>query len=338
MKPENIWKKLEREGPGIAETGMVQYLLTPDSPVDIFLSLDLPTKKRMLILRTDIKYIYKPDNFPDLKGIDVNTGRITGDEKSLGNITLTQKDPQNSEIFSALAEDLIQVVKDSKLKKEAIKSFYSRLEDWIRFLEKYGDSGLSRERARGLFGELWFLHKYLILNNYPDSVDSWTGPERTHQDFRFSGVAVEVKTTIMKMPQKIRIASELQLDATGLTNLFLYHLSVIERAGDQLILPELVETIRRSLSSSPHGKQTFERILHSAGYLDIHVPKYSQTGYAIKNESFYLVTDAFPKLTGVDLPPGVGDLRYSVGVSECQPFLVEASSFFDALNFGCVNE
>jgi len=326
MKSEDAWLDLEKDNSIIVKNQIHKYLLTPSSPVDIYIGLADPEKHRILIFRTESDYVYKPENFPDLKYFSIVKERLPDDSPEFGAIKIILLDDDYKEIFSILSEDIINSVRNAKNKKQAIDFFYSRLFRWINFLESFGNRGLSKESARGLFGELWFLYTYLIQTGYPNSLESWTGPKGTPQDFQFPGVAVEVKTTIMKQPQKIRISNELQLDDKGLDNLFLYHLSVIERRDSGDTLPYIIKQIRDLLENGCQNRSFFDQMLFDSGYLDEHAERYVSTGYNIRQELFFRVSEGFPRIIERDLPEGVGDLNYSVNVSSCSIFIVDRAS------------
>jgi len=331
MKSEEAWQNLEMDKSSIINNRIKKFLFTPSSPIDIYLGSVYPEMHRILIFRTESNYIYKPENFPDLKYFSISVERLPDDTPEYKAIKIILLDNNYKEIFSVLADDIINAVKSTNNKKQAIDTFYSRLSRWINFLERFGTRGLSKESARGLFGELWFLYTYLIKTGYPKSVESWTGPQGTPQDFQFLGSAVEVKTTIMKQPQKIRISNELQLDDKGLENLFLFHLSVIERiqSGDTLV--SIIKQIRESLEKNIQNKSYFDQMLFDSGYLDEHSEHYASTGYNIRQESFFRVSDGFPRIIECDLPEGVGDLNYSVNVSSCSNFTVSVESFIKTI-------
>jgi hypothetical protein len=338
MKSEEAWSDLEKDKYSTVKNKIKKYLFTPSSPVEIYIGVVYPEKHRILIFRTDSSFVYKPENFPDLKSFCISVERLPEDPVEYKVIKIILLDDDYKEIFSVLSDDIINAVNNAGNKKQAIDTFYSRLSRWINFLESFGFSGLGKESARGLFGELWFLYTYLIKTGYPKSVESWTGPKGTPQDFQFPGIAVEVKTTIMKQPQKIRISNELQLDDKGLEDLFLFHLSLIERLENGDTLPSIIKQIRDSLEKNIQNKSYFNQMLFDSGYLDQHEDHYSSTGYNIRQESFFMVSEGFPRLIESDLPEGVGDLTYSVNVSGCSKFSVSKEIVLKAIKTGKSNE
>jgi Putative PD-(D/E)XK family member, (DUF4420) len=114
----------------------------------------------------------------------------------------------------------------------------------------------------------------------------------------------------------LRISSERQLDETGADALYLAHLSIDARQGGGETLPEAVEAIR-ALARGGNAEGPLEDRLGNAGYLDIHASRYT-TGYTLRRLSLYRVEEGFPRIVERDLADGVGDVRYSVAVTECR--------------------
>jgi hypothetical protein len=153
-------------------------------------------------------------------------------------------------------------------------------------------------------------------------VTSWTGPVGAIQDFSLGSVAVEVKTTAGKQHQRVRIASERQLDDRGLEALLLFHLSVDDRENLGDTLPGIVQRLRGTLGSDGTAAAEFEALLFAAGYHDVHSPRY-RTGYTVREANIFRVTEGFPRLTELNLPEGVGDLSYSVALAACAAFRLD---------------
>jgi hypothetical protein len=181
---------------------------------------------------------------------------------------------------------------------------------------------LSVERQRGLYGELWVLQHRLLPAAAPSAVISaWRGPDNANQDFQFPILAVEVKTSAGAQPQQIYVASERQLDDTGVGSLYLLHLALDVRAGGTgQSLPDIVGELRSQLASGPARLDFDDRLLRS-GYLDTHAARY-ELRYTVRRESLFAIRAGFPRITEAMLPVGVGRVTYEVAWAQCQPFAV----------------
>ena len=144
---------------------------------------------------------------------------------------------QHEDIFSVLCEDLIDSIKLESDEKQLVRTLLNRFEKWKALFSRLISQGLSPEEQRGLFGELYFLRKYLqYKSNFQCVLDSWVGPSGEVRDFQVNNWALEVKTTHGNNHQKVQISSERQLDNTHIENLFLYHISLekVQESGESL--------------------------------------------------------------------------------------------------------
>ena len=154
----------------------------------------------------------------------------------------------------------------------------------------------------------------------PMAVAGWKGGERAHQDFQFPTGAVEVKTTLAKQPQVVRITSERQLDDSAWPALFLQVIALETRDGGGETLPTMVATLRAKLMSDGTALESFEDGLVAYGYLDAHVSRYAERGYLVRSEKLFHVKRGFPRLTERELAPGIGDVDYGLAVAACESF------------------
>jgi hypothetical protein len=237
-------------------------------------------------------------------------------------VELLLTDPACADIFTALATDITQAVAASHAEPAGVAVLVERLRRWQRFLEETGPSGLSPEAQRGLYAELWLLRDHLIPTVGPTAaVLAWAGPSRSAHDFELGPIAIEVKSTVAKQHQALRIVSERQLDDTGLDALFVFHLSLAAHRDTGESLPELVDHLRRLAGPTAASQQLDDKLIE-AGYLDAQRTLYVNPGYAIREANFFHVAVDFPRIIERDLRNGVGDVHYSVSVAECRHFLV----------------
>jgi hypothetical protein len=245
------------------------------------------------------------------------------DGEEYGTLQLVLTNARYKDIFTTLVQDIVNCLASVSDGRAAISAFITRLKRWQIFLEKHNSDGLSEIAQQGLYGELWFLRKLVFPHlELPKGVRCWTGPKGTQQDFQFPGCAVEVKTTSAKQHQKLAIASERQLDDTGAGTIVLLHLSLDVRQGQGETLPVMVASVRSLVASDAIAKDELENLLFEIGYLDIHATRYENIGYTIREHNYFKVGANFPKIIESDLRNGVGDVRYSISVTECKRFSI----------------
>jgi hypothetical protein len=316
-----IWEELERVTPP-GSSGRVKRRIKPETKCDLFLAIAKPSNHRMVLMPVAAESLVGVEELPTSRGVEARIAR-PGDDGHEAAVEIVLTDPNFVDVFTALATDIAGSVTIEADEPEAVRALVGRLGRWQRFLEESGPGGLNAERQRGLFGELWLLRQYLLSIISPiQAVRSWTGPSRAPHDFQLGACAIEVKCTTAKQHQALRITSERQLDETGIDSLFLFHLSLDAHLDAGESLPALVDDIRASLSATAAASALEDRLMQ-AGYLDVHRHLYGGLGYTIRESNFFRVTDGFPRIIERDLAAGVGDVHYSVAVSECKHFVID---------------
>ena len=328
-KIDKIWNELEDEQP--LKSGLLYKRYSGAIKPDVYVAVKSPEKLRCIAAHLNSDAELQLKSWDKLRDIKIET--LPDNKHTDKQFLLVQLlDNQHRDIFSTLSEDLIHQVADIANEPELIKLLLLRLEKWRLLFEKMGQQGLSDEAQRALYGEIYFLRK--LLQNVPNTdycVNSWKGVEKSVQDFQFSDWAVEVKTTHGKNQQKLHISSERQLDISLIPRIFLIHYSLEVRQYHGENLNDLVDDVLKMLSDSPAAHNLFRLKLLEAGYFDIHRHLYSETGYSIRQENIYKITDDFPKITENQIPSGVGDVRYSLIVSANDDWTLSEHELFENL-------
>lgn len=327
MTIEEQWLALEAETPG--SEGWRMLLARPIKGYALFVAIECASARRALLIRVPAEAVPPKRQWPVIAGVEVTALTLAG-HVSFGVIL---RDSRFTDVFSALAEDLARRVEESSgAPAEAVALLIGQLVRWQRFLAASA-AGLSPEAQRGLWGELKFLHDNLIpILGGGTAVPGWRGPVGAHQDFQYAAAWIEVKTTLAKQPQTVRIASERQLDDTHAPALFLQVLMLETHEGGPATLPALIAQLRSALAAWPAAREVFEDALLAARYLDSHAPRYAATGYAVRQADTFRVGAGFPRIVEADLPPGVGDASYQLSLAACAAFSVPLSAITDTLH------
>jgi hypothetical protein len=326
-KIENIWLGLESDTS--SHSGLLYKRYSAEILPDIFIALKAPEKLRCIAFRISAVFPFDETQWNRLKDIKIET--LTDEkDKSKKFLLILLLNKQHKDIFSTLCEDLIFGVSEVSTELTLVEKLLERLAKWQSLFEKIGKQGLSDEVQRGLYGEIYFLRFFLSSvsdKNY--CVKSWLGPEKSIQDFQYSNWAVEVKTTHGNNHQKIHITSERQLDDTIIEKIFLYHLSLDVRVGNGESLNILIEDVSELLSDNTMASNLFKLKLLESGYYDIHKPLYDERGYSIRQENLYRVSGNFPRITENQIPIGVGDVRYSIVLSESEEWRINHETLLE---------
>ena len=144
--------------------------------------------------------------------------------------------------------------------------------------------------------------------------------------------AVEVKTTHGNNHQKVHISSERQLDNTHLENLFLYHVSLeqVQEAGETL--NDIIGSVYTILEADTIALNRFKFKLFEGGYFEQHSNLYSSIGYFVRNDTFYKVENDFPRIMENEIRSGVGDVKYSIILSQCGSYSQPEQAVFENLS------
>lgn len=325
MKIQEAWKWLEEDTTSVS-SGYLTRRLLPEVKYDIYLAIEKPTNKRLLMIRVKHSSIGMEMIFPKSNSFEVRRVALPNDDPIYVTLQLVLTKPSYRDIFTTLIQDIVDHLAPLADERNAVAEFIIRLRRWQAFLEKHNPEGLSPAAQQGLYGELKFLQQIVIPQlGSRRGVQCWTGPRGTQQDFQFEHCAVEVKTTVAKQHQKLAIASERQLDDTATGTLILLHLSLDARQGRGESLPDIVTNLRSLVENDPLAREELETRLFEVGYLDIHTPRYEQIGYTEREVNYFKVEGDFPRIIETDLRNGVGDVRYTISVAECKRFSLPES-------------
>jgi hypothetical protein len=293
----------------------------PDAPVAIYAAVHMPGDARALIIEAPSSAVPAAIRYPVAKGLSIFPSYVMA--KATVQITIELVDNSYSDIFGVLGEDLVKVVAETFDAKSAVQQLISRLKRWQLLLQSFQPKGLSENQQIGLFGELWFLSKHLLPSMLPlDAIRAWTAPYGSNQDFQIGACALEVKTTTVTLAT-VHISNIRQLDGAGLASLILIHISTELRSGSGETLNQVIDAIRTTLAENdPSAGQLFDEGLLAAGYLDSQSERYAGRGYHVRNHTFFMVTDGFPRLVENHLPFGIEDVAYTLDLKAGHDYIM----------------
>jgi len=327
MKIKHIWDELENDKSLIS--GLLFRRYSGAVKPDAFVALQHPEKFLCVYVAISKTTEVNISNFSNLQEIQVDL--FASPNESDKNILIFKLlNFEHKDIFAVLCEDLIASIADETNEKKIIREVLNRFEKWKSLFNKIGLQGLKPEEQRGLFGELYFLRKFLQTNSdFLAVVSTWTGTEKQIRDFQSGSWAVEVKTTHGNNHQKVHISSERQLDTTNLETLFLYHISLEQQQNSGETLNDIVDSVTDILRTETIALNKFKSKIYEVGYFDLRRNLYENIGYHIRQDEFYKVEKDFPRIEENDLRIGVGDVKYSIILSQCAPFSISESEVFD---------
>lgn len=331
MRISQIWQELEND-PSFSH-GLLLRRYSGSILANLFVALKAPERIRCLATSVSRNIDINVNAFSNLR--DINAELLPDQSNPDKQILLFELlNPQHKDIFSVLCEDLMTSIETVSTEQALIAELFNRFEKWKSLFETAGIQGLSGEEQRGLFGELFLLRKLLReFKNSINVVGSWVGCEKQIRDFQYRDWSIEVKTTQGNNHQRLHISSERQLDTTHLQHLFLYHLSLEPRQSTEETLNDVVYSIRDLLRPDFRALNRFNAKLVEGRYFDHHTTLYIDTGYIVREESFYHVYGDFPRIEEQDIRSGVGDVKYSIIVSQASGYVQSEVEVLQNLNF-----
>jgi len=326
-----IWRQLEDETGDIAFVPKRKYRrLEAGRETGIRLSFYLPDRSWELLVEIGSERETTGFSFPRWRGMAFDLIELDLPVPETYHISLKMQRPEDREVFLSLCSDLAEELQSLESGSDRKRTLVEFLDRWARFFERHGLEGLAPERQRGLFGELWWLRRLVVQGvDPPVAIQAWKGCDRSYHDFDVNGHVVEVKTTLSKEPERVIISNERQLDDRGLVSLHLFVLSLIQAEMIGESLPDIVSSLRVVFEKDLPSSKVFESSLREAGYLDNQAYLYTSR-YTAKREQIFIVREGFPRI--IELPPGLGDLRYALLPAACHEYLTDACFYISKLN------
>ncbi|MHA4844537.1 PD-(D/E)XK motif protein [Flavitalea antarctica] len=330
MKIIEIWDALEADW--TFDTGLLLRRYSAQILPDVYVALSQTEGKRSLAIKLEANQAVNLSRYSNLRDITVT---VTADrkEKNLNYLMITLATSEHHDVFATLCEDLIKGIESLPDEEKLVKELLNRFEKWKSLFERSFSEGLSPEEQRGLYGELYFLRSWLrISEDYCHCIEAWTGPELELRDFQIGSVGIEVKSTQGNNHQKIHISNERQLDTSKLEKLILCHISLESQNENGENLNGIVESILQLLSVDSLAYSHLKTKLLHAGYFAHHSPLYDKRGYQIRTNNYYNVRENFPRIEESNLPPGVGDVKYTIIVSDYSHLIIPETTVFNLIS------
>jgi hypothetical protein len=317
------WDLLESQPPS-GERFTVR-LAMPSRSSEVFIAVDTARRRYVLVRIPDCEPCSVSER--SSRGIAVQTVEMTIDKSGKVGVFVEVACLEQSG-YAALDIVTFELV-DALVAGASIgrvRLVQSVLTKWRRFWSGVAQSILSREQQLGLFGELWFLARWLLPSiGAEHAVGMWRGPVGARNDFECPGWAVEVKTS-GKLDGGHLVNGLEQLLEPPVVQLFLYSLLVRDEASGVETLPSVIRELRGALTGDHVVLSQFEAMLGAAGFDDAHAPEYDRVKLRIRGQGLYRVAEGFPRLIPSSLPsglpPGVSNVTYELRLDAAGQWLI----------------
>lgn len=262
-----------------------------------------------------------------------NTVRVNGigtDLRTEGGeqrLVLTLEKQADRDLFEGLCRTLAGSLENAGTSAVSLAMALAHLKRWKTFMSGRGQH-LSAEEVRGLFAELVFLLELLGYRPAAPAVDSWMGPEKSHQDFIFGNTSVEVKSLSGAERNTVRISSEDQLESLN-DRLYLriYRLSDLSDSTAARSLNQIILEVQKALDDA-QAVEAFDRKLAAHSYAPL--PEYDEPRFVVSEVRTYRVEDDFPRLIRSQMSEGVARVGYDIRLESIAPYSCGGDDVFGA--------
>lgn len=304
--------------------GVTARLAIPSQSTEVFIAVDAAARRYTLVRIPDGHHGSLAERIS--RGIAVQTVEMKLDRFGESGVFVEIACLEQSG-WAALDTVTIELVEAIKAGASIgrIRLVQTVLTKWRRFWSGIAHSSLSREQHLGLFGELWFLARWLLPSIGAPAIQMWRGPIGARNDFEKLGWAVEVKTS-GKLDGSHHINGLEQLLAPPKVDLFLFSLMLRDEASGIESLPDLITEIREAIAGDHIELSQFESMLAAAGYDDAQAHEYEKVKFRIRSQCLYHVLQGFPRLVPADIPAGlplgIGNVNYDLRLDGAGQWLV----------------
>src|SRR5450830_170430 len=315
---EDPWRDIS---PPSAAESVNAKRVDADLPWGFFWARDVD--RRCLLLLSHAPESSPRGHLPKMKGIEVVAK--PADKQHEGLLVFKLSDSAQRDIFYRLCKDIVASTSRASTEKAAVEIALARTWRWHHLLKGGSDGRLSTEEQKGLIGELLVLERHLLPNlDAADALTAWRGPLHAPKDFEIGRLCIEAKARRGAAQPYVAISSEYQLDSAGVDALFLHVVELDQAASDAeagFSVATIAHRVGDQICSEERGAlDAFETLLAAAGFR--WEDDYSKSLWVEGASHVYRVSDDFPRLTAKDVPSGVGEVKYSLSLQECEPFQV----------------
>ena len=260
---------------------------------------------------------------PDIKGTTKNITIVQGNSNEQNYWTCFDlKNDSLLSVFCTFGEDLISCVLEEKDEYVALSRLRARFNTWLALFRKTR-TPLSPEKAKGLYGELYFIKKYLFEKYTPeDAIKCWSGPEKYSKDFAINDTWYEVKTiSVGSTVAKISSIQQLSSDVPG--KLIVIRVEEMADTFDEeySTINKLCQSIISSINDS-ETKDLFLIKLSEMGY-DF-CDDLGDKNYHVHKVESYIVNNEFPALREKDINVDViNNVSYEIILKMIKEYMEE---------------
>lgn len=226
------------------------------------------------------------------------------------------------QIFFMFCDDITNSIQELNSELAELNTIKERFSVW-KIMFKKVNSSLSLEKEQGLFGELYFLDKYMIprygVNN---SINAWSGPLGYNKDFSIGKTWYEIKTiSVNSTCVKISSLSQLSSDVAGKLSIIRIEKMSEEYNDGICSIFDVFNDILKQIKDNELQEKFIGKVLEYGFNPEI---DFQKNKFNILNISIYNVDDQFPRLTERDIKfQEINNVTYDIIVNTIEKYKVE---------------
>ena len=252
--------------------------------------------------------------------------------KDTGYIVLELTDSDYFDLFNDLIISIYSYIYELNNVDEYSKIFIQMFYKWSEFFDDKASDKLSLESVKGIFGELFVLRNLIEKSDsfkLNDTLNSWRGLYDEAHDFVFEDKNVEVKTKDVSH-LAVKIASEYQLEEELDKGLELLVLSVDIDYVKGNSLRSMVDDIKELTVNKMGDFSIVLTALSQKNISMLNIYQYDNYRFLVHEQTVYdCRKEGFPRLTKINTPNAVANIRYTLQLSYLVNYLISKDSFND---------
>lgn len=286
-----------------------------NNEIKIFYGLSKEGKKRLAFLSK-----MTPEQIESTKMISVSYYK---DNDNLNWLSFDLENNNYSNLFYTFCSDMVNSLSGLHNEEEEIEYLKQRFYNWKKMFQNISTKELSEEKEQGLYGELYFLYKYMIPKYGIDkSILSWAGPLKFNKDFSIDNAWYEIKTSSVSA-SSIKITSINQLDSEedGYLGVVKVEKMSPEYKGKLSSILDLIQAIMEEVDSIQLQDNFLNKIIESGIGPE---NNFGSRRFETKNTIIYEVSEQFPRLTKENIRfVEIENASYTINLSGIDRFKVE---------------
>lgn len=290
-------------------------LISTVRAVQVFKGIDLDGNSSLVII-----FNHKPEL--ELKTAKMRSKIVEKKEEFRLFVSLQDDDEVLSDVFDIFVTDIVDHLEKAKDEAEVVERVGQRFNYWSELFKKIQKNRLDEKWIRGIWGELYFLDKFLIPKvGTEEAVKSWVGPEKTNQDFITNDKIFEIKTCLQNA-NTVKISNNNQLSRKMYVTVLTVAKSS-EMDKESLNLYDLIEEISKQLTNATLLQIFQEKLLHLELFPIGNAKIYDAFAYKFENIEHHYVSDEFPFIDDQQVPSAVLKYSYELILSEIEKFVLQ---------------